>query len=119
MQAFSKQNGRKAGCVQLREPGSTGHLRAGDHSRATHSLLNSGTSSVRHLPPSEPECLWNIDYYGLEPQLKITEMNMTRFLPFGSHSLTGKTTHKKAILNETTEAPWYTRQQFPRGGAGD
>lgn len=45
-------------------------------------------------------------------------MNTTRFLPFGSHGLTGKTTHKKAILNGTTEAPWYTRQQFPGGGGG-
>jgi hypothetical protein len=36
-------------------------------------------------------------------RLKITEMNMTRLLPFGAHGLMGKTTHKKAILNGTTE----------------
>lgn len=50
--------------------------------------------------------------------MKITKMNTTRFLPFGSHGLTGKTTHKKAILNGTTEAPWYTQQQFPGVGGG-
>lgn len=43
-------------------------------------------------------------------------MNTTRFLPFGAHGLMGKTTQKKAILNGTTEVPWYTLQQFPRGG---
>lgn len=43
-------------------------------------------------------------------------MNTARFLPLGAHSLMGKTTHKKAILNGTTEVLWYILQQFPRGG---
>lgn len=99
----------------LREPVSTG-VSTGcqvDHF-LSQALLNAGRSSVIHLR-SVPECLFNIDIMAPSHRLKITEMNMTRFLPFGAHGLMGKTTHKKSILSGTTEVAWYTLQRVPRG----